>query len=365
MSRKCNSVFISLSSLQVRCINHEEEVITVRVQLDEKTSLINTLAADLMNDSDMSESTPLSTSLSDSLVSGECKACKHQLFEPVRLGRVLPLPSVDWEQASEDWFCHIHKEDGQRLKPTSLHPEKDECFYTELFFLFHHSVIKQTKAEGPSDRLDINCIKCNLPLGVLGHQSAKLWIHNLVLKNEDESVVHSTDVSTIMLSLFHNLEKDTFGVNCRLVLHLQTLPKKYLYMVTMNTNQKLLISKDSELLHSGVNRKERQLETDFTKECLGAKRARESGQPEVRLQAVFGVKLLFAVKEGDDNETGEWADSVHVHLIPCSDIFFSEVKALLEASNSCLPENIKFIENMRLGYIIKQQFVSQKLAETL
>lgn len=346
-------IFICSSHLiQVRCISHEEEVITVRVKLDEKTSLINTLAADLMSDT-LSESTPPSTTLSDTLLSGQCKACKQQVFEPVKLGKVLPLPSVDWEQASEGWFCHIHKEDGQRLKPTSLHPGQDECFYTELFFLFNHSVLKHTKLANPVDRQQINCAKCNLSLGVLVHQSAKLWTHNLVLKNEDEGVVFSTDVSTIMLALFRNLEKDNFGVNCRLVLHLQTLPKKYLYMVTMNINQKLLISKDSELLHLGMSEQERQLETDFPTECVAVKRARESSQSEVWLQSVFGVKLLFAVKEGDDAETGEWADSVHVHLIPCSDSFFKEVKAILEASNSCLPKNIRFIENMKVGYIIK------------
>lgn len=339
--------------MQVRSITHEKDVVTVRVQLDDKTALINTLAADLMNDSNMSKSTSPSTILSDSLLSGHCKACKQQVLEPVQIGRVLPLPSVDWEQASEDWFCHIHKEDGERLKPTSLQPEKDECFYTELFFLFHHSLIKCTIPKDSTDKFEIKCVKCSLPLGMLVHQSAKLWTHNLLLKKENEDFVYDIDVSTIVLTLFSNLEKDNFGVNCRLVLQLQTLPKKYLYMVTMNTNQKLLISKDSDLLHSGVHRREKELKMDFPKEGMAAKRALVNSLSEVCLQAVFGVKLLFAVKEGDDEQTEEWSESVHVHLIPCSDNFFMEVKAQLEESNNCLPENIKFIENMRVGFIIK------------
>lgn len=339
----------------VRCISQEGQVVTVRVQLDERTSLINTLVSDLMSDSGLQALTPVSSTLSNTVLSGHCKLCEQQVFESVKFQRVLPLPSVDWEQASEDWFCHIHKEDGEKLKPSSLHPEEGECFYTELFFLLHCNLMEYIEHAKPTNGLEINCIKCNLSLGVQMHQSMKMWTHNLVWKKEGGDIVYSTDISAVMLTLFQNIDKDNFGVNCRLVLQLPTVPRRYLYMVTMNTNQKLLISsEDLELLQSGRNGKENQCEENLPEGgCVAAKRTRGSGEIVVKLQAVFGVKLLYTEKEGDDEESGEWADSVHVHLIPCSDSFFRGVRTLLEATNSCLPKNIRHVEKMKVGYIIK------------
>lgn len=339
----------------VRSISQEGQVVTVRVQLDERTSLINTLVSDLMNDSDFKTTASLSSTLSNIVLSGHCKLCDQQVFEYVKFQRVLPLPSVDWEQASEDWFCHLHKEDGEKLKPASLHPEEGECFYTELFFLLHCSLMEYIEQAKPNNGLEINCMKCNLPLGVQMHQSIKMWTHNLVWKREGGDIVHSADVSAIMLKLFRNIDKDNFGVNCRLVLQLPTVPKKYLYMVTMNTNQKLLISaENARFLHSGRKGKENLCEKDLPEgEGVAVKRARGSGETEVKLQAVFGVKVLYTEKEGDDDESGEWADSVHVHLIPCTDSFFTGVKTLLETTNKCLPQNIRHVEKMKVGYIIK------------
>ena len=337
-----------------RCINQDGQVVTFRVQLDEKTSLINTLASDLMSDSDLQTVSLMSSTLSNVMLSCYCKLCEQQVFECVKFQRLLPLPSVDWEQASEDWFCHLHKEDGEKLKPASLHPEEHECFYTELFFLLHRNLMEYMEHTKSTNGLEINCVKCNNSLGVQMHQSIKLWTHNLVWKGEEGDIVHRTDISAIMIMLFRNIDKDSFGVNCRLVLQLVTAPKRYLYMVTMNTNQKLLISEDSKLFKSGKNVKENQREENLPGGgCVAVKRARESGRTEVKLQAVFGVKLFFIEKEGDDEETGEWADNVHVHLIPCSDSFFRGVKTLLETTNSCLPENIRKVENMKVGYIIK------------
>ncbi|KAG0722446.1 E3 ubiquitin-protein ligase E3D [Chionoecetes opilio] len=335
-----------------RSVNHEGQVVTVRVQLDEKTALINTLVADLMSDSDFQSGTEGMSSIPSNIVlSAHCKLCEHQVFECVKFQKVLPLPSVDWEQASEDWFCHIQKEDGDKLKPASLQPEEDECFYTELFFLLHCNLMDYLEHAKPNAGPELKCVKCNLSLGVQIHESIKMWTHNLVWKNEEGDAVYSTDVSKIMLTLFRNIDKDNFGVNCRLVLQLSSVPKRYLYMVTMNTNQKLLISsEDLQLLHSGRNEKDNREEN---LECAAAKRVRESGRSEVKLQAVFGVKLLYTEKEGEDEESGEWADSLHVHLIPCSDSFYKEVKSLLEATNSCLPVNIRFVEKMKVGYIIK------------
>ncbi|XP_063866624.1 E3 ubiquitin-protein ligase E3D-like [Scylla paramamosain] len=337
----------------VRSISQEGQVVTVRVQLDERTSLISTLASDLMNDSDLQTVVPLSSTLCNTELLGHCKQCEQQVFECVRFQRVLPLPSVDWEQASEDWFCHIHKEDGEKLKPASLQPEEDECFYTELFFLLHPKLMEYMEHAKPTCGPEINCAKCNTSLGVQLHQSVKMWTHNLVWRRERGNIVHSTDISAIMLMLFQNIDKDNFGVNCRLVLQLPTVPRRYLYMVTMNTNQKLLIcEEDSKLFHTGGNEKENQCKENRP-ESVATKRARRSGQTEMKLQAVFGVKLLYVEKEGDDEESGEWADSVHVHLIPCSDSFFTGVKALLDTTNNCLPENIRHVEKMKVGYIIK------------
>lgn len=346
--------------------------ITARAQLDEKTSLLSTLSADLLSNIGpvISDSSPtFSEILKDSLVTAQCKQCRKVLLNDVRFRRVLPLPSVDWDQASEGWFCHLHGSEGEKLKPSSLQPASDDCFYSELHFLIHKDAAVDCVA--PNDnKCELTCCGCQASLGVRSKESAlKLWAHSLMwVRSEDKQILFGKDVSGILLSLIHNIDKDNFGVNCRLVLKVSqeeeaAAEPEFLYLVTMNTNQKLLLPEGSSL--SGILDKKYSVSGNFykmeadslasDKSFSSEKRPRvhQSDTSEVILRRLYTIKLLYLLKRGEDDLTGSWVDDVNVHILPCSRSFLLEVKDVLEASTACLPQAMRKVENMSVGYIAK------------
>nr|XP_053637308.1 E3 ubiquitin-protein ligase E3D-like [Cherax quadricarinatus] len=270
----------------------------------------------------------------DTFGSAHCKKCPNCVFTKVKFRRVMPLPSVDWDHSSENWFCHLHGEHGQKLKPASLQPQHDECFYTELYFLMHNSMMECINAKCDDGML--KCSGCGTLLGENTDLLVKIWALNLKWLTQQGEVIYDRNSSEILLSLFHSIDKDNFGVNCQLVLEVQTVPKKYMYMVTMNTNQKLLVSDVSNLTSC---------EPVVQKLCLEDK--------DISLKKIYAIKLLYLIKEGEDSQTGQWVDDIGVHIIPCSSLFFHEVKTMLENSTYFLPDNVKVIENMNIGYIVK------------
>ncbi|KAK4316302.1 hypothetical protein Pmani_012522 [Petrolisthes manimaculis] len=352
----------------VKNIKQEGNILTARLQMDKQASVISALAADILGDSSNCEenAAPSHTLVNTQLVA-QCTKCKNKVLRDVEFNRVLPLPSVDWEQASEDWFCHLHETDSQKLKPRSLQPALDDCFYTSVFFLIHSELLTRGTTTESSES-DVYCNGCSLSLGTRSGQSAKLWTHSIVWLQECERILYQKDAVEIVLSLFHNIDKDNFGVNCRLVLQSQTLPRLYLYMITMSTNHKLLISQDSsnggimdELDHetvNGSNCTKRNCETDM--EDVGSKRMCKR-ELEMRPRCVYAVKLLYQVKEGEDEETGGWVDDVNVHIIPCSVSMLEEVRDKLITSTSYLPTNMKVIDDLSVGYIVKNRNNNSKL----
>ncbi|XP_037794674.1 E3 ubiquitin-protein ligase E3D-like [Penaeus monodon] len=353
-------------------ITQDGSHITARAQLDEKTSLLSTLSADLLSTVGpaISDTSPtFSEILKDSLVSAQCKQCRRVLLSDVRFRRVLPLPSVDWDQSSEGWFCHLHGSEGEKLKPSSLQPARDDCFYSELHFLVHKDTTVDCVSPN-NNNCELACCGCQASLGVRSKQSVlKLWAHSLMwVRSEDNQIVFGKDVSGILLSLIHNIDKDNFGVNCRLVLEVSheeeaAAEPEFLYLVTMNTNQKLLLPE--KLALSGTSDKKYSLSVNSdkmeadnlasNKSFPSEKRPRvhQDDISEVILRRVYTIKLLYLFKRGQDDITGSWIDDVNVHILPCTRSFLLEVKAVLEASVACLPQAMRRVENMSVGYIVK------------
>ncbi|XP_045584023.2 E3 ubiquitin-protein ligase E3D [Procambarus clarkii] len=340
-----------LVSNSVTGITQVSNIITARAQISEMTSLITALGGNILNDGDTKFlDTELNTSLSGSLVSARCKKCLTYVFSNVKFRRVMPLPSVDWDHSSEDWFCHLHAEHGNKLKPTSLQPNPDECFYTELFFLVHSNLLECMNAE--CDDSIVKCSKCRVLLGEKANLSVKVWTLSLEWVTQQDKTIYNRNSAEILISLFHNIDKDNFGVNCRLVLQAQTNPNKYLYMVTMNMNQKLLVSDISEFASCETMLQESYGDREGM-HCNSSKKLCLEKRKDISLKKIYAIKLLYLVKKGEDSQTGEWVDDINVHIIPCSISLLDEVKTMLEKSTYFLPDNVKTIENMNLGYIIK------------
>ncbi|XP_068248954.1 E3 ubiquitin-protein ligase E3D-like [Palaemon carinicauda] len=325
-------------------INQNGDTLFIRASLDENCSLISTLSAELgSNAGNFCINEPLHDIMIGKCISGHCKKCHHAFQKDVTFRRVLPLPSVDWDHSSEGWFCHVHGEESKNLKPASLVPNHDECFYSELFFLLNSSALDSMNVyhNDEDDGNDLKCSNCRDSLGEKGTSTLKLWTHSVKWIHSNDTVLFSKSIESILDSLFENIDKDNFGVNCRLVLS-TGMPKVYLFMVTMNTNQKLLLSEshsDDDLLE----------DPEFSQ----GKRSRSGNDTDVNLRKRFAIKLLYKIKEDDDDESGSWQDDVNVHILPCSSSFFTDVRSLLESSSMYLPLEMRTFQNMKVGYVMK------------
>ncbi|CAL4247907.1 unnamed protein product [Meganyctiphanes norvegica] len=309
----------------------------VRTKLSEKSSVLSLVRANLCDALNcLTAMEPLSESMVDSTVLAQCQQCRKDLCSGIIFRRVLPLPSLDWDAASEGWFCHLHGDHGNKLKPKSLLPGSDECYYTELYFSVHKHILKYFNVEKNSDTLF--CLNCKAPLGDVNlHDNVKLWSHSIVW-TKDGQILHNKKVNDILVDLFQNINKDNFGVNCRLVLESFSETKKYLYMITINTNMQLLGPKiDEDLDENFCNRT-----------CDG-----DADIVNISLKKMYAVKLLYMLKDKEDAQTGEWVDDVHVSIIPCSQAFFDNALSLLEMSSSALSPETRTVDNMTVGYLFK------------
>ncbi|KAK7070366.1 hypothetical protein SK128_027272 [Halocaridina rubra] len=322
-------------------------MVAVRAQMDETASLINSLGADLLSDAGVLFTTePLQNVMVGQNITAQCKECHSQVYPNICFSRVLPLPSLDWDHSSEGWFCHLHGDDGKNLKPTSMIPGQDDCFYSELFFLLNDCYLEHMSVDCNVNNT-ILCKACRNSLGEHLKPSLKLWTHNIEWIDSNGQIAYSKNVSDILLRLFHNIDKDNFGVNCRIALKTQS-PLMYLFLVTMNTNQKLLLS------HLDSNNGGDKTLTDVVNgEQNSNKRTKQDKNCDLKLRKVFAVKLLYQVKIGDDEETGLWQDDVDVHILPCCKSFFERVKSLLDMSSTLLPSDVRTVNNMIVGYILK------------
>jgi len=318
-------------------LTQDGNTLIVRTKLNEKSSLLSLVRGNLGDALKcLTAKEPLSESMIDSTVSAQCQKCNKEFCSGITFRRVLPLPSLDWDAASEGWFCHLHGDHKNNLKPKSLLPGSDECFYTELFFSVHKDILKYFNVEKKSDK--ICCLNCKVPLGDIKLlDNVKLWAHNIVWTKQGQ-ILHNKDVNDILVDLFQNINKDNFGVNCRLVLKSCSETKRFLYMITMNTNMQLMVPKSDE-----------DLDIDFdNRTCMGDKDI-----VNISLKKLYAVKLLYMLKDEEDAQTGEWVDDVHISILPCSQAFFDNALSLLEMSSSVLPLETRNVDNMTLGYLFK------------
>lgn len=314
--------------------SQDGNTLIVRTRLNDKSSLLALVRGNLGDALvGLTSAEPLSDSMVGSIVSAQCQNCHKEICSNITFRRVLPLPSLDWDAASEGWFCHLHGDHKNTLKPKSLLPGTDECFYTELFFSVHKDVLKYFHVEKYSDR--ICCLNCKAPLGDINLlDNLKMWSHSITW-TKDGQMIHNKKVNDILVDLFQNINKDNFGVNCRLVLECcSSETKKYLYMITMNTNMQLMVPKSDEDLDISL--------------CEG-----DNDNVNISLKKMYAVKLLYMLKDEADAQTGEWADDVHVSILQCNQAFFDNAFALLEMSSSAMPSETRNIDDMTIGYLFK------------
>ncbi|XP_076042495.1 uncharacterized protein LOC143026274 [Oratosquilla oratoria] len=329
-------------SNSVSGLKAEGRSIVFRVQTKQKTNILSFICSDLYGElMKLSGSTDLSTAICGDPVLFKCAKCEITFISPLEFERSRPLPSLNWDHISETWFCHNpHGKDKGITKPSEIKPELGDFLYTDFSFLINtdHKQNMETLIE----KNDIMCKNCGNNLGKMDLSKLLLWTHSVQLTKASGKVVHAISALGILVKLFEKQEQDSFGVNCRLVLENNMMqPKQYLYLVTMDTNMNLLLALEGK-----------KLEPDSEEESE-KKKAKVCSNFEFALEKKHAIKLLFSYKVGDDDESGEWVDDIHVNIIPCNQDFFVNVHEWLLKSSSWLPYSQRKVGTMTIGYILK------------
>ena len=84
----------------------------------------------------------------------------YSIFE-----RVLPLPSENWSDFADFWFCHCHG-DTPKPRPTCVWPKKGDCLVSNTYILVSASHVADGAVQEKKDNSILQCARCGNFLGV-------------------------------------------------------------------------------------------------------------------------------------------------------------------------------------------------------
>ncbi|KFZ47118.1 E3 ubiquitin-protein ligase E3D, partial [Antrostomus carolinensis] len=85
-----------------------------------------------------------------------CQSCGDIIVKDRKFLRVLPLPSENWSSLVEEWCCHANP-----FARSTLHPQRDDCFLGDTFFLLHSG----SKSHKSKENTRVTCKRCKTMLG--------------------------------------------------------------------------------------------------------------------------------------------------------------------------------------------------------
>lgn len=124
-----------------------------------------------------------------------CSGCQTD-FASFSPGRVLPLPSSNWRQQTENWYCCVNK----LTAPPPMLIQPNDILYGPGVCVVHANVFQiATDSSGIDDkslsRRLIQCSKCGRHIGRFVEHSAELWSYAVMLQEvavkDDENAIKS------------------------------------------------------------------------------------------------------------------------------------------------------------------------------
>ncbi|KAL8584017.1 hypothetical protein ACOMHN_048624 [Nucella lapillus] len=149
-----------------------------------------------------------------------CAGCGRPIFTAKSaFKRVLPLPSENWSDFADIWFCHNHshhhRKSGGAPSPRSLSPRSGDCLVSSLYLLVHSAQVCATTVGITPHTQRLVCRRCGNFMGFVKDKEGR--------SSYCESGAESGDVYKIYLHAVKFLSPDTFkspGVgDSRLPLH--------------------------------------------------------------------------------------------------------------------------------------------------
>ncbi|KAH9513371.1 hypothetical protein Btru_034752 [Bulinus truncatus] len=336
-----------------------------------------------------------------------CAGCGAQLLKPTcEFKRVLSLPSENWSDFADIWFCHNHTDGNEhnhscsnlsgrstlpdqlkKVKEVGLSPRSDDCLVSSLYMLISAKQVKSCSVLCNSDRLV--CKRCGNFLGFIklgnadgGDQTLYSYFHdplNGVYKIYFHAISFQ-DVNTTLpintLPVLHNVEsvavdreqsiegfisnllKDQSRIftSYRFIINstLQGEGKHSVLILLWLLDQELLVSTSSAVMSIPICKKKKnpsQHESHNQLKC-----STPDVVPCKYIKLLYKAKFLTTDKSQSLNSTATdvfkaWQKDNTVHGISLPHSLCKQLISLLISSTKQLPSSQRSLNGFHVGYL--------------
>lgn len=129
-----------------------------------------------------------------------CAKCKSE-FKEIQVKRILPLPSIDWKDEIQDWFCGCSHgptttakrkeapaassrgESNRNLHTKGVAPRQSDLLYSSGFVRFYYMATAVSEDQARVKKAEVSCDKCLAPLGTYsaGEKMMHVWHHTVII----------------------------------------------------------------------------------------------------------------------------------------------------------------------------------------
>nr|XP_022344401.1 E3 ubiquitin-protein ligase E3D-like [Crassostrea virginica] len=272
-----------------------------------------------------------------------CNVCgKKVLKDSCHFLRVMPLPSDNWSDFSDMWFCHNHSHsDGfgdttdHKMSDLELKPKLKDCFVAETYFLVHSDQISPGSILPVQDAC-LSCRRCRNILGeVMPEKNGQSNGGGKIFKMLRSSVCFSPDLNFPDKEALQFSKEETECMFAKLVMEHSRVYTSFKLCVTTSTDRKqfdclMWIIDPNLMIFTGSSNSDVNILTPFT-----------------------AVKVLFKtiLERGASNESTGWKkdNSIHMISLPHSSCL-SLVKILIDNCKT-LPMKSRKHQEFNVGYL--------------
>ena len=202
-----------------------------------------------------------------------CANCKNE-FKEIQVKRILPLPSIDWKDEIQDWFCGCSHgptttagkrkeaaaesecssgESNRNLHTKGVAPRQSDLLYSSGFVRFYYMATAVPEDQAKVKKAEVSCDKCLAPLGTYsaGEKMMHVWHHTVIIMSRKiDKLPYSSCPSETFLMVIGGIcsEHDWIPLKIRLINGEGSSRRRSLFIWMLEPDLKLLSTDEKSYL---------------------------------------------------------------------------------------------------------------------
>ena len=202
-----------------------------------------------------------------------CANCKNE-FKEIQVKRILPLPSIDWKDEIQDWFCGCSHgptttagkrkeaaaesecssgESNRNLHTKGVAPRQSDLLYSSGFVRFYYMATAVTQDQAKVKKAEVSCDKCLAALGTYsaGEKMMHVWHHTVIIMSRKiDKLPYSSCPSETFLMVIGGIcsEHDWIPLKIRLINGEGRNRRRSLFIWMLEPDLKLLSTDEKSYL---------------------------------------------------------------------------------------------------------------------